>query len=152
MTARTIARPTNVRTSPPPPPAATCDWSVEGRLRGVDSVLEAARADGAASSMPAQAARKAVVRVGNIEGEATRDEGGGSPVSSAVRDDGLSENAANAVDRVRRARARGIRIEHLSSRLSASAPRPMTQSVSSPHFTFRLERVRSLRERAEDQA
>jgi hypothetical protein len=50
--------------------------------------------------MPAQAARKAVVRVGNIEGEATRDEGGGSPVSSAVRDDGLSENAANAVARV----------------------------------------------------
>ena len=28
----------------------------------------------------------------------------------------------------------------------------MTQFVSSPHFTFRLERVRSLRERAEDQA
>jgi flagellar export protein FliJ len=28
----------------------------------------------------------------------------------------------------------------------------MTRSVSSPHFTFRLERVRSLRERAEDQA
>src|SRR3954452_19385436 len=28
----------------------------------------------------------------------------------------------------------------------------MKRSVSSPHFTFRLERVRSLRERAEDQA
>jgi flagellar protein FliJ len=29
---------------------------------------------------------------------------------------------------------------------------PMTRAVASPHFTFRLERVRALRERAEDQA
>src|SRR3954453_16321992 len=79
MTASTIARPTNVRTSPPPlPPAAAFDWTTDGRLRGVDSVLGAARADGAASSMPAQAAPKAVVRVGNIEREVTRErEGGG---------------------------------------------------------------------------
>src|SRR4051812_36127499 len=108
MTARTIARPTNVRTKPPPPePVAACDWSTDGRLSGVDSLAEAARADGAASSMPAQAARKAVVRVGNIEGEATRDEGFGSPVTSAVVVRGLSPRAREGRDRVRRARARG---------------------------------------------
>src|SRR3954466_2301628 len=108
MTARTIARPTNVRTNPPPPePVAACDCSTEGRLSGVDSVLEAARADGAASSMPAQAARKAVVRVGNIEGEATRDEGFGSPVTSAGGVRGLSQSAREGRDLVRRARARG---------------------------------------------
>src|SRR3954452_23665820 len=70
MTARTIASPTNVRTRPPPlPPVAACDWSTDGRLSGVDSLPEAARADGEVSSMPRQAAGKAVVRVGNIEGE-----------------------------------------------------------------------------------
>src|SRR3954467_2476757 len=71
MTASTIARPTNVRTSPPPLDAV---WvgPAGGRASGVFSPvgLEAARADGAASSMPAQAAARAVRRVGNIlEGE-----------------------------------------------------------------------------------
>src|SRR3954465_2853298 len=108
MTARTIASPTNVRTSPPPlPPVAACDWSTDGRLSGVDSLLEAARADGAASSMPGQAAARAVVRVGNIEREVTRKEGGGSPVASAVRGRGLSATAPRAPDPVRRARVRG---------------------------------------------
>src|SRR3954469_21079651 len=106
MTARTIASPTNMRTRPPPlPPVAACDWSTDGRLSGVDSLLEAARADGAVSSMPRQAARKAVVRVGNMEGGRPGGEGGGSPVSPAVGARGLSEVAANAADRVRRARA-----------------------------------------------
>src|SRR3954452_24350277 len=71
MTARTIARPTNVRTRPPPLEAV---WvgPAAGRVSGVFSpvALEAARAGGAASSMPAQAAVKAVRRAGNIlEGE-----------------------------------------------------------------------------------
>src|SRR4051812_50126746 len=106
MTARTIARPTNVRTRPPPlPPEAACDCSTEGRLSGVDSVLEAARADGAASSMPAQAARKAVVRVGNIEGEATRDEGFGSPVTSAGGGGGVGQKGWGGPGRGRGARA-----------------------------------------------
>src|SRR4051812_50209720 len=70
MTPGTIPSPTNVGTRPPPlPPVAACDWSTDGRLSGVDSLPEAARADGAVSSMPRQAAGKAVVRVGNIEGE-----------------------------------------------------------------------------------
>src|SRR4051794_41897787 len=106
MTARTIARPTNVRTKPPPPePVAACDWSTDGRLSGVDSLAEAARADGAASSMPAQAARKAVVRVGNIEGEATRDEGFGSPVTSAGGGGGFRQKGCEGRDRGRRGRA-----------------------------------------------
>src|SRR4029079_3130585 len=69
MTPSTMARPTNVRTRlPPPPEAAAWVWSADGRLSGVASPFTAARAAGAASSMPAQAARKAVVRVGNIGG------------------------------------------------------------------------------------
>src|SRR3954447_150387 len=94
MTARTMARPTNVRTRPPPlPPEAACEWSTDGRLRGVDSLLEAARTGGAASSMPAQAARKAVVRVGNIERERP---GGGRWVAGVIggRRPGLESNCA----------------------------------------------------------
>src|SRR3954451_19877811 len=67
MTASTIARPTNVRTRPPPLDAV---WvgPAAGRVSGVSSPvgLEAARAGDAASSMPAQAAARAVRRVGNI--------------------------------------------------------------------------------------
>src|SRR3954454_4565268 len=104
MTARTIASPTNVRTTPTPlPPVAACDWSTDGRLSGVDSLPEAARADGAVSSMPRQAAAKAVVRVGNIEAERPGVREDGSPVSSAVGAGGLSEVAAKRRDRVRRA-------------------------------------------------
>jgi flagellar protein FliJ len=43
-------------------------------------------------------------------------------------------------------------VEHASRRLRATDPASMTVSVSSPSFTFRLERVRALRERAEDEA
>src|SRR4051794_41494189 len=50
------------------------------------------------------------------------------------------------------ARAGGRRIKHSSSRLSRARRVSMTRTVSSPHFSFRLERVRSLRERAEDRA
>src|SRR3954465_12262128 len=86
MQAGTIARPTNVRTSPPPLDAV---WvgPAGGRASGVFSPvgLEAAGADGAASSMPAQAAARAVRRVGNIlEGEDPV-RGSGSIPSSAPR-------------------------------------------------------------------
>src|SRR6478672_6503006 len=82
MTASTMASPTNVRTRLPPPlPAAACVWPADGRLSGVASPVLAARAAGAASSMPAQAARKAVVRMGNIGG---RRPGGGRWVAKLI--------------------------------------------------------------------
>src|SRR3954464_13593858 len=40
----------------------------------------------------------------------------------------------------------------MSSGLRAGGPASITASVSQSHFTFRLEKVRALRERAEDQA
>jgi flagellar FliJ protein len=50
-----------------------------------------------------------------------------------------------------RARAGGV-IEQVSNCLRGAGVASMTRVVGSPHFTFRLERVRALRERAEDQA
>src|SRR3954469_14049721 len=152
MTASTIARPTNVRTRPPPLDAV---WvgPAAGRVSGVSSPvgLEAARAGGAASSMPAQAAARAVRRVGNIlEGEPGEGERV-DPVIGAVPQ-GLEPTPPTTSAIGSDARAGGRRIEHSSSRLSAAPRRSMTRTVSSPHFSFRLERVRVLRERAEDQA
>jgi flagellar export protein FliJ len=65
---------------------------------------------------------------------------------------GLEPKPATTAEIGSDARAGGRRIEHSSSRLSRARRLSMTRIVSSPHFSFRLERVRVLRERAEDQA
>jgi flagellar protein FliJ len=60
----------------------------------------------------------------------------------------LSVAAPRAAEHAREA----PEIEHLSRGLRTSPRASMTLGVSSPSFTFRLERVRALRERAEDLA
>jgi flagellar export protein FliJ len=73
-------------------------------------------------------------------------------VSSAVGVPGLSGIGGGGPRSGPRARVREADIEHLSSALRVRGLVSMTRAVSTRPFTFRLERVRSLRERAEDRA